>query len=89
MLDLVNNYKRYFVYKETDLSEEDEKLTRQEKKERNIQRILDAAAHLYAEFGFESVSNREVAEFANVSVATVNRLFPGGKEALFKILNED
>ena len=51
------------------------------KRERTMDRILDAAAHLFAEQGAAAVSVRDVAEMAGVSHALVHRYF-GNKDDL-------
>lgn len=49
---------------------------RQRKKKETRQRIADAAAHLFAEHGFDAVSIAEVARAADVSEQTVYNYFP-------------
>jgi Transcriptional regulator len=49
-------------------------------------RILDAAKHCCAQWGFEKVTVDDIAAAARVSRATLYRLFPGGKDILFEAL---
>ncbi|WP_069166081.1 TetR/AcrR family transcriptional regulator [Nocardia altamirensis] len=55
---------------------------RERKKAANRQALADAALRLFLERGFDAVGVREIAEAADVSVATLFKHFPGGKEAL-------
>jgi AcrR family transcriptional regulator len=52
-----------------------------------IQHILDVAAQLYAEKGFEHVSTNHIAKQANVSVGGLYRFFPN-KEAILSALTD-
>ncbi|MFB8005022.1 TetR/AcrR family transcriptional regulator [Nocardia sp. NPDC056000] len=55
---------------------------RERKKAANRQALADAALRLFLERGYDAVGVREIAEAADVSVATLFKHFPGGKEAL-------
>ncbi|MGA5037588.1 TetR/AcrR family transcriptional regulator [Streptomyces capoamus] len=54
---------------------------RERKKEETRQRLLEGAAHLFKERGFEATTVADIAAYANVSVRTFFRYFEG-KEAL-------
>ncbi|ASF07532.1 putative TetR family transcriptional regulator [Nocardia brasiliensis NBRC 14402] len=55
---------------------------RERKKAANRQALADAALRLFLERGYDAVGVREIADAADVSVATLFKHFPGGKEAL-------
>ncbi|MFI6044430.1 TetR/AcrR family transcriptional regulator [Nocardia sp. NPDC051321] len=55
---------------------------RERKKAANRQALADAAVNLFLERGYDAVGVREIAEAADVSVATLFKHFPDGKEAL-------
>jgi AcrR family transcriptional regulator len=55
--------------------------------ERTAERILDAAEALFAERGYEGTSQRDVAERAGLSAASLYNHFPG-KEALYAAVLE-
>ncbi|MBF6332243.1 TetR/AcrR family transcriptional regulator [Nocardia transvalensis] len=55
---------------------------RERKKAANRQALADAALRLFLERGYDAVGVREIAEAADVSVATLFKHFPDGKEAL-------
>lgn len=55
---------------------------RERKKAANRQALADAALRLFLERGYDQVGVREIADAADVSVATLFKHFPGGKEAL-------
>jgi AcrR family transcriptional regulator len=50
------------------------------------QRVLDAAKRCSERWGFEKVTIDDIAAAAQVSRATIYRLFPGGKDVLFDAL---
>lgn len=50
------------------------------------QRVLDAALECSSRWGFARVTIDDIARSAEVSRATIYRLFPGGKEVLFEAL---
>uniref|UniRef100_UPI002454B46E helix-turn-helix domain-containing protein n=1 Tax=Nocardia brasiliensis TaxID=37326 RepID=UPI002454B46E len=54
---------------------------RERKKAANRQALADAALRLFLERGYDAVGVREIADAADVSVATLFKHFPGGKEA--------
>ncbi|WP_280456240.1 helix-turn-helix domain-containing protein, partial [Nocardia brasiliensis] len=54
---------------------------RERKKAANRQALADAALRLFLERGYDAVGVREIADAADVSVATLYKHFPGGKEA--------
>jgi AcrR family transcriptional regulator len=49
-------------------------------------RICDAAAHLFAERGYEAVTLRSVAAAVGCSPMTPYRYFPGGKDEIFAVV---
>ncbi|WP_405164953.1 TetR/AcrR family transcriptional regulator [Nocardia sp. NBC_01499] len=55
---------------------------RERKKAANRQALADAAVNLFLERGYDAVGVREIADAADVSVATLFKHFPDGKEAL-------
>lgn len=55
---------------------------RERKKAQTRTALADAALRLFSERGFEEVTVTEVAEAADVSVTTLFKHFPGGKESL-------
>ncbi|MFI6867691.1 TetR/AcrR family transcriptional regulator [Nocardia sp. NPDC050406] len=55
---------------------------RERKKAANRQALADAALRLFLERGYDAVGVREIADAADVSVATLFKHFPDGKEAL-------
>lgn len=55
---------------------------RERKKAATRQALADAALELFLERGYDAVGVREIADTADVSVATLFKYFPEGKEAL-------
>jgi AcrR family transcriptional regulator len=55
---------------------------RERKKAQTRTALADAAMRLFSERGYEEVTVTEVAEAADVSVTTLFKHFPGGKESL-------
>jgi AcrR family transcriptional regulator len=55
---------------------------RERKKAATRQALADAARDLFLERGYDAVGVREIADTADVSVATLFKHFPDGKEAL-------
>jgi len=55
---------------------------RERKKAATRQALADAALRLFLERGYDAVGVREIAEAADVSVTTLFKHFPDGKEAL-------
>ncbi|MEU8466564.1 helix-turn-helix domain-containing protein [Streptomyces sp. NPDC029006] len=55
---------------------------RERKKAATRQALADAALKLFLERGYDAVGVREIAEAADVSVTTLFKHFPDGKEAL-------
>jgi len=55
---------------------------RERKKAATRQALADAALELFLERGYDAVGVREIADTADVSVATLFKHFPDGKEAL-------
>ncbi|MBP2328472.1 AcrR family transcriptional regulator [Kibdelosporangium banguiense] len=55
---------------------------RERKKAATRQALADAALALFLERGYDAVGVREIADTADVSVATLFKHFPDGKEAL-------
>jgi AcrR family transcriptional regulator len=60
---------------------------RERKKAATRQALADAALTLFLERGYDAVGVREIAEAADVSVTTLFKHFPAGKEAL--VFDED
>ncbi|MBT2212008.1 TetR/AcrR family transcriptional regulator [Actinomadura sp. NEAU-AAG7] len=60
---------------------------RERKKAATRRSIADTALRLFLERGYDGVGVREIAEAADVSVSTLFKHFPGGKEAL--VFDED
>lgn len=60
---------------------------RERKKAATRQALADAALELFLERGYDAVGVRDVAEAADVSVTTLFKHFPDGKEAL--VFDED
>jgi AcrR family transcriptional regulator len=63
------------------------KKPRQERSRATVEAILEAAAHILVEHGFEDTTTRQVAERAGVSIGTLYQYFPS-KEALITALVE-
>jgi AcrR family transcriptional regulator len=61
------------------------KQPRQLRSQRRVRRILDAAAGLFAELGFEAVTTNAIAERADISIGSLYQYFPN-KAALFQAL---
>jgi len=53
-----------------------------------IDRVLDAAAECVARWGIQKTTIDDIAAEANISRATLYRLFPGGREVLFDAMRE-
>ncbi|MFJ9605938.1 TetR/AcrR family transcriptional regulator [Kitasatospora sp. NPDC101176] len=62
---------------------------RERKKAATRQALADAALRLFTERGYEEVGVREIADAADVSVTTLFKHFPDGKEALVFDQDED
>ncbi|WP_199836144.1 TetR/AcrR family transcriptional regulator [Streptomyces sp. TP-A0356] len=60
---------------------------RERKKAATRQALADAALRLFLERGYDAVGVRDIAEAADVSVTTLFKHFPDGKEAL--VFDED
>ncbi|WP_051304369.1 TetR/AcrR family transcriptional regulator [Calidithermus chliarophilus] len=63
------------------------RLPRQLRSRRRVNRILDAAAQLFAEAGFEAATTNAIAERAGISIGSLYQYFPN-KAALFRALCE-
>jgi AcrR family transcriptional regulator len=50
-----------------------------------VERVLDAAGHVFAEKGFDAATTEEIAERAGVSIGSLYQYFPN-KEALFEAI---
>lgn len=61
------------------------KLPRQARSQRRFKRILDAAAEVFAELGFEAATTNAIAERADISIGSLYQYFPN-KAALFQAL---
>lgn len=61
---------------------------RQKELETRRQDILDAAADLFYQQGFHRTTVRQIADQADFGVGTVYRLFAGGKDAIFRAVQE-
>src|SRR4051794_6997151 len=66
-----------------------QRLTRDERREQNRQRLLDSARSLFGQKGFGATSLDEIADAAGLTRGALYYNFPGGKEALFLALLED
>ena len=62
-------------------------LPKQERGERRMQRLLDAAEQVFAERGFQAATTNEIAARAQTSIGTLYRFFPD-KEAIVQYLSE-
>jgi AcrR family transcriptional regulator len=60
---------------------------KQERGERRMQQILDAAEQTFAERGYEAATTNEIAARAQTSIGTLYRFFPN-KEAIVQHLSE-
>lgn len=58
---------------------------RQERSRRQVSNILDAAAHVFAEVGYEAATTNAIAERAGASIGSLYQFFPN-KAALFQAL---
>lgn len=67
--------------------EQRQRLPQQARSRKRFDRILDAAAELFAEIGYESATTDEIAARANTSVGGLYRFFPN-KLAIFLALAE-
>lgn len=57
----------------------------QDRSRQRVERMLDAAGHLFAEKSFDAATTEEIAERAGVSIGSLYQYFPN-KEALFEAL---
>jgi Transcriptional regulator len=62
-------------------------IPKQERGERRMQRILDAAEQIFAECGYQAATTNDIAARAQTSIGTLYRFFPN-KEAIVQYLNE-
>lgn len=62
-------------------------LPKQERGERRMQRLLDAAEQIFAEVGYKVATTNEIAARAQTSIGTLYRFFPN-KEAIVQHLTE-
>lgn len=60
---------------------------RQERSRRQVSNILDAAAHVFAEVGYEAATTNAIAERAGASIGSLYQFFPN-KAAIFQALTE-
>lgn len=60
---------------------------RQERSRRQVSNILDAAAHVFAEVGYEAATTNIIAERAGVAIGSLYQFFPN-KAAIFQALTE-
>jgi len=60
---------------------------KQERGERRMQRLLDAAEQIFAERGYQAATTNEIAARARTSIGTLYRFFPN-KEAIVQHLGE-
>ena len=56
----------------------------QDRGQRRVEQILDAAAELIAEVGMEALSANAIAERSGSSVGSLYHFFPGGKDAVIE-----
>jgi AcrR family transcriptional regulator len=59
---------------------------RQRRGERRVSRILDAAAHLFAEIGYEAATTNAIAARARTSIGSLYQFFPN-KQAILQALS--
>jgi AcrR family transcriptional regulator len=62
-------------------------MPRQQRGERRMQRLLDAAEQIFAERGYTAATTNEIAARAQTSIGTLYRFFPN-KEAIIEHLGE-
>jgi AcrR family transcriptional regulator len=62
-------------------------MPKQERGERRMQRLLDAAEQTFAELGYKAATTNEIAARAQTSIGTLYRFFPN-KEAIVQHLGE-
>lgn len=62
-------------------------MPKQERGERRMQRLLDAAEQTFAELGYKAATTNEIAARAQTSIGTLYRFFPN-KEAIVQHLSE-
>ncbi len=62
-------------------------MPKQERGERRMQRLLDAAEQIFAERGYKAATTNEIAARAQTSIGTLYRFFPN-KEAIVQHLGE-
>jgi AcrR family transcriptional regulator len=62
-------------------------MPKQERGERRMQRLLDAAEQTFAELGYKAATTNEIAARAQTSIGTLYRFFPN-KEAMVQHLSE-
>lgn len=63
------------------------KHARQERSRRTVERILDAAAHIFHEHGYAGATTNDIADEARVSVGSLYQYFPN-KDALLVALTK-
>jgi AcrR family transcriptional regulator len=63
------------------------KVPRQERARRTRQRILDAAAHVFGEYGYAAGTTNRIADAAGISIGTLYQHFPN-KDAVLVALME-
>lgn len=64
------------------MQEPSRRVPRQARSRERVERILDAAAHVFAEAGFEGATTEAIAARAGTSIGSVYQFFPN-KDALF------
>ena len=61
------------------------KLPRQERSQRTVERILDAAAHIFDEVGYGETSTSDIASEAGVSIGSLYQYFPNKDSMLLAL----
>jgi AcrR family transcriptional regulator len=64
------------------MQEPSRRVPRQARSKERVERILDAAAHVFAEAGYEAATTEAIAARAETSIGSVYQFFPN-KDALF------
>src|SRR5215471_7734417 len=62
---------------------------RQERSRRSYQALLDAAAELFAQHGYDAVGTPEIAQHAGVSVGTFYRYFDDKHEVYLEVIRRN
>jgi AcrR family transcriptional regulator len=63
------------------------KTPRQERSLRTVERILDAAAHIFHEQGYAGATTNDIADEANLSIGSIYQYFPNKDAVLVALTN--